>query len=119
MARGERKFEQLLPLCSPQTLALVREFQNAVVRDLVDRTMAAADQFSAESILVSGSIALNSQLRSTFEQRGKSAGIEIFFPSRALLTDNAAMIAAAAYYQLRANHLADTTLNADPSLKLA
>jgi hypothetical protein len=29
------------------------------------------------------------------------------------------MIAAAAYYRLRANHVADTTLNADPSLKLA
>jgi len=40
LSRGERKFEQLLPLCTPQTLALVREFQNAVVRDLVDRTVA-------------------------------------------------------------------------------
>src|SRR5438874_3779090 len=40
MGRGERKFEQLLPLCGEQTLALVREFQNAVVRDLVERTMA-------------------------------------------------------------------------------
>ncbi|HZI42281.1 MAG TPA: tRNA (adenosine(37)-N6)-threonylcarbamoyltransferase complex transferase subunit TsaD, partial [Gemmatimonadaceae bacterium] len=38
LARGERKFEQLLPLCSPKTLGLVREFQNAVVRDLVERT---------------------------------------------------------------------------------
>jgi len=119
LARGDRKFEQLLPLCTPQTLALVREFQNAVVRDLVDRTMAAADQLSAESVLISGGVAANSQLRSTFEQRSKSAGIEVFFPSRALSTDNAAMIAAAAYHQFRANHFADTTLNADPSLKLA
>src|SRR5882724_81778 len=119
LARGERKFEQLLPLCSPQTLALVREFQNAVVRDLVDRTMGAAEQLSVESILVSGGVAANSQLRTTFEQRASNAGIEVYFPSRALSTDNAAMIAAAAYYQLRANHLADTTLNADPSLKLA
>src|SRR5713226_8140318 len=42
LVRGERKYEQLLPLCSPQTLALVREFQNAVVRDLVERTLGAA-----------------------------------------------------------------------------
>jgi N6-L-threonylcarbamoyladenine synthase len=119
LARGERKFEQLLPLCTPQTLALVREFQNAVVRDLVDRTMTAAEQLSAESILVSGGVAANSQLRSTFEQRAQSSGIETFFPSRALSTDNAAMIAAAAYHQFRANHFADLTLNADPSLKLA
>ncbi len=119
LARGERKFEQLLPLCTPQTLALVREFQNAVVRDLVDRTMAAAQQFSAESILVSGGVAANSELRDTFQLRSQSAGIEVHFPSRALSTDNAAMIAAAAYYQFRANHLADSALNADPGLKLA
>jgi N6-L-threonylcarbamoyladenine synthase len=119
LKRGERKFEQLLPLCSPQTLALVREFQNAVVRDLVDRTMAAAKELSAESVLVSGGVAANSQLRATFEERGNSAGIEVFFPSRALSTDNAAMIAAAAYSRLRAGDLADSSLNADPALKLA
>jgi N6-L-threonylcarbamoyladenine synthase len=119
LSRGERKFDQLLPLCTPQTLALVREFQNAVVRDLVDRTMFATEQLHAESILVSGGVAANSQLRSTFEQRSQSAGIEVFFPSRALSTDNAAMIAAAAYHQFRAHHFANTTLNADPSLKLA
>ncbi len=119
LQRGERKFEQLLPLCSPKTLGLVREFQNAVVRDLVERTLSAAEQVSAESILVSGGVAANSQLRATFEERAKAAGIEVFFPSRALSTDNAAMIAAAAYSRLRAGILADTSLNADPSLALA
>jgi len=119
LARGERKFEQLLPLCSPKTLALVREFQNAVVRDLVERTMAAAEELGVQSVLVSGGVAANSQLRTTFEERAKSAGIEVFFPSRALSTDNAAMIAAAAYSRLRAGIIADARLNADPSLVLA
>ena len=119
LQRGERKFEQLLPLCSPKTLALVREFQNAVVRELVERTMRAAEELSVESVLVSGGVAANSQLRATFEERGKSAGIDVFFPSRALSTDNAAMIAAAAYPRLRAGILADVTLNADPSLTMA
>jgi N6-L-threonylcarbamoyladenine synthase len=119
LARGERKFEQLLPLCSPKTLALVREFQHAVVRDLVDRTMAAAEELGVESVLVSGGVAANSQLRATFEERAKSAGLDVFFPSRALSTDNAAMIAAAAYSRLRAGILADARLNADPSLALA
>jgi len=117
--RGERKFEELLPLCSPQTLGLVREFQNAVVRDLVERTMTAAKELSAGSVLVSGGVAANSQLRETFEERARSAGVEVYFPSRALSTDNAAMIAAAAYSRLRAGILADTSLNADPSLSLA
>jgi N6-L-threonylcarbamoyladenine synthase len=119
LARGERKFDQLLPLCSPQTLALVREFQNAVVRDLVDRTMIAAEQLAAESVLVSGGVAANSQLRTVFEERAKSSGVDVFFPSRALSTDNAAMIAAAAYSRFRAGEFADGRLNADPALKLA
>lgn len=117
--RGERKFEQLLPLCSPKTLGLVREFQNAVVRDLVERTMRAAEELSVGSVLVSGGVAANSQLRATFDECAKSAGVEVFFPSRALSTDNAAMIAAAAYPRFRAGILADLTLNADPSLALA
>ncbi|HWW18919.1 MAG TPA: tRNA (adenosine(37)-N6)-threonylcarbamoyltransferase complex transferase subunit TsaD [Candidatus Saccharimonadales bacterium] len=119
LARGERKYEQLLPLCTPQTLSLVREFQSAVVRDLVDRTLGAAEELSAESILVSGGVAANSQLRATFEDRARAKGLEAFFPSRALSTDNAAMIAAAAYFRFRAGQFGDASLNADPSLKLA
>ncbi|MGC1620716.1 MAG: tRNA (adenosine(37)-N6)-threonylcarbamoyltransferase complex transferase subunit TsaD [Candidatus Acidiferrum sp.] len=119
LQRGERKFEHLLPLCSPQTLGLVREFQNAVVRDLVERTMMAAEELSVGSVLVSGGVAANSQLRATFEERAKSKGIDVFFPSRALSTDNAAMIAAAAYERFRAGVFADASLNADPSLVLA
>jgi N6-L-threonylcarbamoyladenine synthase len=119
LQRGERKFEQLLPLCSPQTLALVREFQHAVVRDLVDRTMLAAEELTVESVLVSGGVAANSELRTTFEERAKEKGVDVFFPSRALSTDNAAMIAAAAYERFRAGVFGDTSLNADPGLVLA
>jgi N6-L-threonylcarbamoyladenine synthase len=119
LQRGERKFEQLLPLCSPQTLALVHEFQYAVVRDLVERTMMAAEELAVESVLASGGVAANSQLRTTFEERGKSKGIDVFFPSRALSTDNAAMIAAAAYEKFQAGVFGDWSLNADPSLALA
>ena len=117
--RGERSYEQLLPLCSPQTLALIREFQDAVVRDLLERTMTAAENISAESVLVSGGVAANSALRLAFEERGKASGIEVFFPSRALSTDNAAMIAAAAYSRFKAGILAGADLNADPALTLA
>jgi len=119
LERGERSFEQLLTLCSPQTLALIREFQDAVVRDLLERTMAAAASISARSVLVSGGVAANSALRVAFEARGASAGVAVFFPSRALSTDNAAMIAAAAYPRFRAGIFADARLNADPSLALA
>jgi len=79
----------------------------------------AAAELDVESILVTGGVAANNQLRTTFEERAKAAGVEVFFPSRALSTDNAAMIAAAAYSRLRAGRFADLTLNADPSLSLA
>jgi tRNA N6-adenosine threonylcarbamoyltransferase len=116
---GERKFEQLLPLCGAKTLGLVRAFQNAVVRDLVERTLRASREVGAETVLVSGGVAANNQLRVTFEAQAKEQGVEVFFPSRALSTDNAAMIAAAAYSRLQAGLLAGTELNADPSLVLA
>jgi N6-L-threonylcarbamoyladenine synthase len=113
------KREQLLRLCTPQTLALIREFQNNVVRTLVDRTLAAAQFVNAESILVSGGVAANSALRSTFEKRAASAGLEVFFPSRPLSTDNAAMIAAAAHPRFRAGLFASDALEPDPALALS
>jgi len=119
MARGERKFDELLPLCSPKTLGLVREFQNAVVRDLVDRSTRAAEELNVSTILVSGGVAANRQLRATFEQRSAAAGLRVYFPSLALSTDNAAMIAAAAFPRLQNHILADATLNASASLSLA
>jgi N6-L-threonylcarbamoyladenine synthase len=119
IARGDRKFEQLLPLCSSRTLGLVREFQNAVVRELVARTIKAAEELGVPTILVSGGVAANRQLRATFAARSGSLGLKAYFPSLALSTDNAAMIAAAAYPRLKNHILADTSLNASASLPLA
>jgi N6-L-threonylcarbamoyladenine synthase len=119
LARGERQGEQLRPLCSPTTLALVRAFQDAVVRNLVERTLAAAEGTGAASVLVSGGVAANSELRRQFERHAKESTLEIFFPSRALSTDNAAMIAAAAYPKFLAGVRADDSLDAEASLPLA
>ena len=118
IARGERKFDQLLPLCSAKTLGLVREFQAAVVRDLVERTTRAAEELGVSTILVSGGVAANRQLRATFAARAAALGLKVYFPSLALSTDNAAMIAAAAYPRFRNNILADVALNACASLPL-
>jgi N6-L-threonylcarbamoyladenine synthase len=116
--RGDNSFEKLLPLCDKQTLALIHEFQRSVVRTLVEQTTAAAETISAESLLVSGGVAANSELRAAFEKRAASCGMEVFFPSRALSTDNAAMIAAAGYSRFRAGFVADAFLNPDPALVL-
>ncbi len=115
LARGERKAEQLRPLCGPATLDLIASFQKSVVDDLVSRTLTGADQCGAKCVLVSGGVAANSRLRASFG----AARLAVFFPSRALSTDNAAMIAAAAYPRLLAGRLATFELNADASLPLS
>ena len=117
IAAGKRSLEELLPLCSPQTLGLVREFQNAVVRDLLERTMAAAEQSGVATVLVSGGVSANRQLRAAFQDWAR--GLKIFFPNRELCTDNAAMIAAAAFAKYRRGLFAGVELNAVASMPLA
>lgn len=119
LARGERSADALRALSRPATLDLIASFQHAVVEDLLGRTLAAAEQFAAESVLVSGGVAANNELRKRFEAEAGKRSLEVFFPSRPLSTDNAAMIAAAAYERFRAGMIADTSLNADPSLALS
>ena len=119
LARGERTAAALKPLCTQPTLDLIASFQHAVVEDLVTRTLAAAAETGAKSILVTGGVAANSALRKRFEAEAKRAGRIAFFPSRALSTDNAAMIAAAGYASYAAGIHSDSTLNADPNLPLA
>jgi N6-L-threonylcarbamoyladenine synthase len=117
--QGKRRANELLPLCSPQTLELVASFQKRVVTELVKRTLRAAEKTAARSILVSGGVAANSELRHAFEEEGRREGFEVFFPSRELSTDNAAMIAAAAYPKMMAGQLAGWDLNAEAILPLA
>jgi N6-L-threonylcarbamoyladenine synthase len=119
MLEGRRKAADLLPLCSPPTLSLIFNFQAAVVRELVTRTLDATEQTGSRTVLVSGGVAANSELRERFEAKAAPLGIDVYFPSRALSTDNAAMIAAAAYPHLLAGDFALSDLNAEPNLRLA
>jgi N6-L-threonylcarbamoyladenine synthase len=110
--------DELRNRCSPQTLDLLASFQNAVVRDLVERTLAAAEAAQVDTIFVSGGVACNSLLRARFLEASRAQGFRLFFPSPALSTDNAAMIAAAGYYKLKAGQLADASLTAHASFPL-
>jgi N6-L-threonylcarbamoyladenine synthase len=104
---------------SPQTLDLLASFQKTVVEDLTERTLAAADDLNARGVFVSGGVAANSLLRKIFAEECAARGLPVFFPSVALSTDNAAMIAAAAFPKYQAGEFADpVTLNADASLPL-
>jgi len=91
------KLEDTLRLCDRQTLNLVASFQRSMVNDLVTKTLAAAREYEVQTLFVSGGVAANRELRTTFEREAATQGFPVFFPSRALSTDNAAMIAAAAF----------------------
>jgi len=119
IACGERKADALRALASAATLDLVASFQRAVVSDLVKRTLAAAEQHAVRTILVSGGVAANRELRTTFEAEAQRRNLAVFFPSRALSTDNAAMIAAAGYPRFLAGEHEDATLNAEANLLLS
>jgi N6-L-threonylcarbamoyladenine synthase len=105
-------------LCDRQTLDLIASFQRAVVDDLVSKTLAAADAYRVPTLLVTGGVAANSALRDAFEREAPPAGVDVFFPSRPLSTDNAAMVGAAAYPKFLARDFAPLDISADAGLVL-
>ena len=105
-------------LCDQQTVDLVASFQRAVVDDLVTKTLAAVAEYQIATLFVSGGVAANSELRQTFEKRAAEVGVPAFFPSRPLSTDNAAMIAAAAYPKWLAGEFAGQEFSAEAALPL-
>jgi N6-L-threonylcarbamoyladenine synthase len=105
-------------LCDRQALDLIASFQAAVVNDLTQRTMAACEEYGVQTLLVTGGVAANSALRGSFEQRGPRSGVRVHFPSRIMSTDNAAMIAAAAYSKWLSRKFAGLDVSAEANLQL-
>jgi N6-L-threonylcarbamoyladenine synthase len=112
------KLEDYLANCDKQTLDLVASFQRAIVEDLVGKTLTAARAYDVATLFVTGGVAANSELRRTFERDGAQEGLPVFFPSRPLSTDNAAMIAAAAYPKFLAKDFAAMDFSAEAGLVL-
>ncbi len=117
-AIAKPKLEDYLALCDRETLNLIASFQRAVVGDLVSKTLTAARACNAATLFVTGGVAANGELRSTFEREAAKEGLPAYFPSRPLSTDNAAMIAAAAYPRLLAQQFAPADFCAEPGLVL-
>ncbi len=117
-ARTASTLEGVRALCDAETLDLIASFQRAVVGNLLRQTMAAAAHHRLHAIVVSGGVAANGELRRRFAAEASQRGLYVQFPSPALSTDNAAMIAAAAWPKLLSDSFADATLNASPQLRL-
>jgi tRNA N6-adenosine threonylcarbamoyltransferase len=111
--------EEALALCPQPTLDLIASFQHAVIGDLMKKTFAAAEAQHVARILVTGGVAANSELRARFTAEAARRGLRVAFPTLALSTDNAAMIAAAAWPRLLARDFASPDLTAEPSLALS
>jgi len=103
---------------SPQVRDMVASFQHAVVRVLVKRTLLLCRREAVPNLVVTGGVACNGRLRDAFREAAKRERVEVFFPSLQYTTDNAAMIAAAAFLHLERGDLAGFDINADTNLKL-
>jgi N6-L-threonylcarbamoyladenine synthase len=112
------KLEDYLANCDQLTLDLVASFQRAIVEDLVGKTLAAARGYDVATLFVTGGVAANQELRQAFEREGAKEGLPVYFPSRPLSTDNAAMIAAAAYPKFLLKDFAAMDFSAEAGLRL-
>jgi N6-L-threonylcarbamoyladenine synthase len=100
------------------TADVAASFQQAVVDVLMTKTRRAAEQVGARGICLAGGVAANSQLRMRALDICEEDGLNAFVPSREMCTDNAAMIAAAAYYRWQQSGPSGLDVGADPNLKL-
>ncbi|HWE55157.1 MAG TPA: tRNA (adenosine(37)-N6)-threonylcarbamoyltransferase complex transferase subunit TsaD [Acidimicrobiales bacterium] len=93
-------------------------FQKAVVEVLVDKMRAAAASVDARSMCIGGGVAANSALRQAVQDAAAADGRAAFIPSRAMCTDNAAMVGATAWYRLGTDGPTAWDAAADPNLRL-
>ena len=115
MAGRRPTIEQALEASPQAALDLVAAFQHRVIEELLKRAVEAAENEPVESIIVSGGVAANRGLRERFSGAMR---YPVYFPTLALSTDNAAMIAAAAYPRLARGERSELTLRANPRLAL-
>jgi N6-L-threonylcarbamoyladenine synthase len=98
---------------------IAASFQEAVVDVQVQKTMAAAEEKGATSILLGGGVVANSRLRERMAEESERRGLRLLFPSAELCTDNGAMIASVGYFRLLRGERSSFDVGADPGLPLS
>lgn len=93
-------------------------FQQAVLDVIVAKAVSAACDMGKDKLVLAGGVAANSKLRQMLDEKCKEKGIELYYPSPILCTDNAAMIGCAAYYKYMAGEIDDLNLDAQANLPL-
>lgn len=97
---------------------LCASFEKAVTDVLLNNSMMALHKIGTKKIALAGGVSANSYLRERLDELGKENNLQIYYPELKLCTDNAAMIASAAYYDYMAGKKSKWNLNAIPNLKL-
>ncbi len=100
------------------TADLCASFQNAAVESLVSRTIRCAENFGLRKVAIAGGVSANNALREAMQKACEAKGMECLYPEPVYCTDNAAMIASAAYFEYLDGVRDDAFLNAEPNLKL-
>jgi N6-L-threonylcarbamoyladenine synthase len=109
--------DEWLAVTPQPTLDMLASFQRNVIDELLKRAQSSAEEIGARSVIVSGGVACNSGLRAAAGRA--QLPCPVYFPSRALSTDNAVMIGAAAFPKLRRKEFAGLDAPAQPNLTLA
>ncbi len=97
---------------------LCASFEKATTEVLIENTLKALKLKNLDKVVLAGGVSANSYIRAEFEKMGKENNVEVYFPELKLCTDNAAMIAAAGYYNFIQGKRGELDLNAIPNLKL-
>lgn len=100
------------------TAHVAASFQNAIVTQLIDTTASVAEELRPKTMIVAGGVACNLSLRHAAKKLAEERSVPIYFPSRRLSTDNAAMIAAAAHPKLVRREYSTNEMTADVTLRL-
>ena len=98
---------------------LCASFQENVTEVLSEKAIALCKELHINRLSIAGGVAANGKLREKMEEKAKQEGVEFFCPKLILCTDNAAMIAAAAYHEWKKGNFAGHDVNAYPSLSLS
>lgn len=103
---------------SQEVKDLCASFQDTVVRSLLKSVEKLAEELQPKTLIVAGGVACNGYLREASEKLGEKLNLPVYFPSKHLSTDNAAMIAAAGYFHLKNGERSELTITADVTMRL-
>lgn len=103
---------------SPEISDICAAFQATVIRSLLKSIEKLAVELNPQTLIIAGGVACNGALREATEEVGRKLNIPVYFPSKHLSTDNAAMIAAAGYYHLKRGEKSELSMTANVGMRL-